>query len=63
MYPWPTASDFDAADDNKDGNLNKAEFVQYISQNNKCNVDKEKRVQLLLYNTTTLYHFNLDGKQ
>jgi len=31
MYPWPTASDFDAADDNKDGNLTKAEFVQYIS--------------------------------
>merc|ERR1711953_645696 len=31
LYPWPTASDFDAADDNKDGNLTKAEFVQYIS--------------------------------
>ena len=31
MYSWPTASDFDAADDNADGNLTKAEFVQYIS--------------------------------
>ena len=31
MYSWPTASDFDAADANADGNLTKAEFVQYIS--------------------------------
>ena len=59
MYPWPTASDFDAADDNKDGNLTKAEFVQYISQNNKCNVDKSA-TSFVQYNTTTLHHFNLD---
>ena len=31
IYSWPTASDFDAADANEDGNLTKAEFVQYIS--------------------------------
>ena len=30
IYSWPTASDFDAADENGDGNLTIDEFVQYL---------------------------------
>ena len=30
IYSWPTASDFDAADANADGNLTIDEFVQYL---------------------------------
>ena len=38
MYSWPTASDFDAADENGDGNLTIDEFVQYLGQKGACYV-------------------------
>ena len=38
VYSWPSASDFDAADDNGDGNLTIDEFVQYLGQKGACYV-------------------------